>query len=199
MHSRGIGSVGQNTARSSRAMGCCCKREDHREALCLMENRCANDENGNLNRDEFYAKMQLASIGIYDGEYFEMEYENWNLFQGQWLMVVGTLSDGIEDAGIAGGVVMNMIPAGPSEERHGSQCPAFAGTLASDISLSCRPRAAFFPRQSAFSRRLRAFFLHRAAFWEHFPAIAAPSLSCLSAHSDAPLHVRGSRRLAPAG
>ena len=67
-----------------------------------MENRCANDENGNLNRDEFYAKMQLTSIGVYDGEYFEMEYENWDLFQGQWIMVIGTLSDGIEDAGIAG-------------------------------------------------------------------------------------------------
>tara|TARA_R110001606_G_scaffold74168_24_gene171825 strand:- start:17 stop:451 length:435 start_codon:yes stop_codon:yes gene_type:complete len=68
----------------------------------LWKDTCAKDENGNLNRDEFYAKMQLTSIGIYDGEYFEMEYENWDLFQSQWIMVVGTLSDGIEDAGIAG-------------------------------------------------------------------------------------------------
>ncbi len=55
-----------------------------------------------LSKKAFTDRLTLPALTIYEDGAFEMEFGDGDLFAGHWILVPGSLDDGIEDAGIAG-------------------------------------------------------------------------------------------------
>lgn len=55
-----------------------------------------------LSKKAFADRLTLPALTIYEDGAFEMEFGDGDLFAGHWILVPGSLEDGIEDAGIAG-------------------------------------------------------------------------------------------------
>lgn len=55
-----------------------------------------------LSRRDFADRLTKPAITIYEGGEFEMEFGDGDLFGGHWILVPGSLEEGIEDAGLAG-------------------------------------------------------------------------------------------------
>jgi hypothetical protein len=55
-----------------------------------------------LSQAAFRARLTMPAITIYEGGAFEMEFGDGDLFAGHWILVPGSLEEGIEDAGLAG-------------------------------------------------------------------------------------------------
>ena len=55
-----------------------------------------------LSKKAFADRLTKPAITIYEGGEFEMEFGDGDLFGGHWIMVPGSLAEGIEDAGLAG-------------------------------------------------------------------------------------------------
>lgn len=55
-----------------------------------------------LSKAAFLGRLTKPSLTIYEDGAFEMEFGDGDLFAGHWILVAGSLDEGIEDAGIAG-------------------------------------------------------------------------------------------------
>lgn len=55
-----------------------------------------------LPRKAFAKRLGKPTITIYEGGEFEMEFGDGDMFGGHWIMVPGSLEEGVEDAGLAG-------------------------------------------------------------------------------------------------
>jgi len=55
-----------------------------------------------LSQAAFRARLTMPALTIYEDGAFEMEFSDGDLFAGHWILVPGSLEEGIEDAGLAG-------------------------------------------------------------------------------------------------
>lgn len=59
-------------------------------------------QEGYVSADEFLKRMALEAIWIYPEGHFDFYHTDGNLFRGHWILVSGSLKEGLTDADIAG-------------------------------------------------------------------------------------------------
>jgi hypothetical protein len=65
-------------------------------------NEDQDDWTGPIDREGFIARIKLESIVFHEDDYFEAYFEDGDLFWGHTIIVSGTMTEGPEEAAIAG-------------------------------------------------------------------------------------------------